>query len=157
MAKVHRKKYKCDICLRVFDFKSSFDLHYYIHSEENCKCESCGKIFSDPRSMKRHVSVVHNKSRLQCSLCDDEFRYTFQLNEHFALIHEKSKSSACKDCGKVYKDIAYLRRHIKTMLQKIFCEVWFESSYENSYSDEILSMWFLYQIISKFRQLETSH
>ena len=107
MAEVHKKKFKCDICLKEFDYQSRLNTHMFTHSKIKCHFEACEKTFTDPSALRRHISTMHNNFKFKCDVCDEEFKYRYELIDHFTLTHEKSKSSNCKDCGKSYKNSHY--------------------------------------------------
>ena len=47
--------------------------------DQDIWCGSCGKIFSNPDSLKLHLEIVH-KMKHPCKLCTKEFRYELTLH-----------------------------------------------------------------------------
>ena len=59
------------------------------------KCDLCGKTFSFPSNLKRHMMSIHDKSKYQCNQCDKDFSFASNLRRHIISIHE-TKKSACR-------------------------------------------------------------
>ena len=70
------------------------------------KCKDCGKSFTDPSNLNRHISVVHKgPKKFPCDVCNGNFKSNNQLS-----IHKKSNHSSlqtnflisahhCEHCG----------------------------------------------------------
>ena len=64
---VHREKVEkisqCDICHKVL--KGSIKLHINVvhHGKKPTKCESCGKLYSEAGTLKRHVEAIHDRKK----------------------------------------------------------------------------------------------
>ena len=73
----------CDTCGKVFSNKLSLRRHSQTHEEKN-KCESCNKAFSSRNSLKQHLKT-HSSSReknFTCRLCAANFTTMSNLKRH---------------------------------------------------------------------------
>ena len=76
-------------------------------------CESCGKSFTEPRLLRRHVNAVHLNIRDHtCSTCGNCFKNKQTLQKHVK-IHSDIYSYVCPfpPCEKKFKQSATLYRH----------------------------------------------
>lgn len=48
-------KFKCKKCNSEFDIKSSFVNHIQSHKKRNIKCDKCGDLYKDGKSIKMHI------------------------------------------------------------------------------------------------------
>ena len=55
--KLH-KSYKCEICLKAFNYESGLLYHKFSHEREN-KCDSCHETFNSPKRLQDHVKCNH--------------------------------------------------------------------------------------------------
>ena len=87
-----------------------------IKKGENPQCISCGKLFSQPQSLNRHISTIHNDVRdHKCEFCGKSFNRKDRLNDHIKSTHsvkmEKTEIQ-CSLCGKFFSSNSNLRKHI---------------------------------------------
>lgn len=61
----HLKKYKCEICDRVFTYKTSFNKHIVSHQDNDSvfNCTFCNKTYSSVKLLNSHVEQFHKKRK----------------------------------------------------------------------------------------------
>jgi len=82
------------------------------------KCDICGKTFSFPSNLKRHMMSIHDKSKFQCNQCDKHFSFASNLRRHVLSIHETKKTACrttypCNHCSKEFLYAANVKRHVE--------------------------------------------
>lgn len=90
-------KVKCEICHKVYDSKTKFNLHFRtVHNKERqtFECLLCGSKswkYKEYKSLKAHVEKSHSmdksKITLTCDLCGEEFYSIKRLKNHMNSNH----------------------------------------------------------------------
>ncbi|XP_041861456.1 zinc finger protein 502-like isoform X1 [Melanotaenia boesemani] len=80
-------------------------------AEKQCLCDTCGKSFLNPSSLKRH-KTVHEK-QYSCKTCGKTFTDKTKFTVHVRF-HTGEKPYACKACGKAFCQNCNLLCHMKT-------------------------------------------
>lgn len=121
--------FKCGTCQRTFGFAENLKLHErFCKTEEPITsfpfcCEICGKGFSVPFKLNRHMRHVHLKIRKHlCDICGDGFKDSSALRGHRAAVHLRIRfPCSAASCGKVCSTQWLWKQHEKTCvhLQKI--------------------------------------
>ncbi|XP_053606530.1 zinc finger protein ZFP2-like isoform X2 [Plodia interpunctella] len=109
------KSYVCQICDKVFRLKESLSSHLdvHIHKYGSFKCLYCTESFSDQEQLVFHKKTKHLSSTpLDCHICDEHFKTQLQLAQHIKE-HLKLKGFICQYCGKEYKELSSMRRHVQ--------------------------------------------
>ena len=95
-----------------------------ITDKKEKECNSCGKYFSKPSDLKRHINAVHNGHKEhKCDPCGKLFSQAAHLKTHIHTIHEGRKDYTCDSCGKSFSKTGNLNRHINAshhQLSKFF-------------------------------------
>ncbi|XP_046333562.2 uncharacterized protein LOC124116323 [Haliotis rufescens] len=95
----------------------------------NCPyCHVCSKVFSDWKSLSRHMKTDHPNSssrRWPCQMCNRRFTSTTKLKTHMVALHMRLKPFSCPHCGKKFSDQSNLRQHqnIHTGERKFTCDI----------------------------------
>ncbi|XP_034179193.2 uncharacterized protein LOC117603804 [Osmia lignaria lignaria] len=81
------------------------------------KCELCSKLFSQKSKLLTHRLSHSNQQPFKCSDCEKAYSSKSKLNAHMRL-HTKTNVHSCKLCDKVFAYPSYLREHVKTHKQR---------------------------------------
>ena len=115
------KEYICHnpSCGKVFLDRNSYRKHIITHGEKQyiCQAEGCGKRFLDNSKLKRHMLVHTGEKPYKCELCNKRFSLDFNLRTHLR-IHTGEKPYVCsfKGCNKRFSQSSNLSAHEKTHL-----------------------------------------
>ena len=71
-------------------------------AKENCKCDECGKSFTNSGSLKEHKAAIHEKVKFDCSICGWKTSWKTHLRKHHAAKHQVAlpKERQCEKCKK---------------------------------------------------------
>jgi len=81
---VHKDRYSCKFCGKVFPRSANLTRHLRTHTgEQPYKCKYCERSFSISSNLQRHVRNIHNKEKpFKCPLCDRSFGQQTNLDRH---------------------------------------------------------------------------
>ncbi|XP_072465326.1 zinc finger and BTB domain-containing protein 40 [Notamacropus eugenii] len=116
--------YDCKKCRMSFPTLQDHRNHIHeVHSKEYHPCPTCGKIFSAPSLLERHM-VTHVRGKpFSCGICDKAYQQLSGLWYHnrthhpdvfAAQNHRSSKFSAlqCSSCDKTFSSTAAHKKHV---------------------------------------------
>ena len=109
---------KCSLCDLVCKGTHKLKLHYKTHGSGPFKCDTCGDLIEDLKSMREHVKS-HNEST--CFLCNEKFPTLNKMIAH-RKIHGQGPFT-CKVCGKVRKGMKSIRQHMNNHDNEVHCEI----------------------------------
>lgn len=131
-ADVQSKKYKCEMCPKLFSQKSKLMAHQLSHSgQQPFKCQTCEKAYSSKSKLNAHMRL-HTKTNVhQCKMCDKVFAYPSYLRDHLKSHKQGSdnasneKSFECVTCKKRFRLLKNLRAHERLHTGKglLHCEI----------------------------------
>ena len=83
------------------------------NSLHSYNCESCGKSFSEPGDLKKHVHIVHEGHKdYNCDSCGKSFAELNKLEKHLHTVHDGYKDYKCESCGKSFTQAQHMKAHI---------------------------------------------
>ncbi|XP_061456735.1 zinc finger and BTB domain-containing protein 40 isoform X2 [Rhineura floridana] len=117
--------YDCKKCQMSFPTLQEHQKHIHAaHSREYHPCPTCGKVFSAPSLLERHVVVHVGGKPFSCQICNKAYQQLSGLWYHnrthhpdifAAQSHRSSKffSLQCSSCNKTFASMAARRRHAR--------------------------------------------
>ncbi|KAL9915945.1 uncharacterized protein ACN2A1_002438 [Glossina fuscipes fuscipes] len=118
--KQHQKRGYVSCCEKKFIKRAFLVDHINQHLNPNhFKCEQCGKIMGNRRSMKSHIrmhEIYDGKREKQhkCHICGKAFAARIVMKTHM-LIHipQDERKFRCTECGKSYSSQLLLNNHLQ--------------------------------------------
>ena len=89
----------------------------FIHGtiEKRVACESCGLLFGDVGSLKRHAARSHRnangKGPVYCPQCNASLKNEQNLRRHIAVCHSGDQENQCDKCNASFSSRGSLRIH----------------------------------------------
>ncbi|XP_061402526.1 transcription factor grauzone-like [Musca vetustissima] len=103
--------------------------HIHCHLDPDYfKCQHCGKVMSDRRSLELHVKTHGIQDKIHiCDICQKGFSRKPGLKIH-KLIHlsDEEKKFSCEQCGKLFGNHNLLANHVRVVHQNkyaLVCDV----------------------------------
>ncbi|CAI9165555.1 unnamed protein product [Rangifer tarandus platyrhynchus] len=118
--------YDCKKCRMSFPTLQDHRKHIHeVHSKEYHPCPTCGKIFSAPSMLERHMVTHVGGKPFSCGICNKAYQQLSGLWYHnrthhpdvfAAQNHRSSKFSSlqCSSCDKTFSSTLEHKKHIKT-------------------------------------------
>ncbi|XP_041861454.1 oocyte zinc finger protein XlCOF6.1-like isoform X6 [Melanotaenia boesemani] len=106
------KQCLCDTCGKRFLYPSSLRRHKTVH-EKQYSCKTCGKTFRHKTKFTVHVRTHTGEKPYSCQTCGKCFSYNSDFLCH-RRIHTGEKPFSCKTCGKCFSQSSILLRHMTT-------------------------------------------
>ncbi|XP_059616062.1 zinc finger protein 791-like [Phlebotomus argentipes] len=139
--KIHMKHHKtleidvtCPHCTLIFDNRKTF-LHHMSKNHRGLpfkitappfKCRVCKKKFMKLDNLKKHVAI--HAIEYKCEICGKYLTTEYWLKKHIRLQHKNNsdipkciltKNFRCVICEKTFRQLAQLRRHLKSCENKL--------------------------------------
>ena len=76
-------------------------------------CKTCGKTFTNPDNLKRHLQRHEGQRNHKCESCGKAFFESGKLKRHVDTVHKGIKPYQCQWCTTAYGQSGDLKRHIK--------------------------------------------
>ncbi|XP_036410776.1 myoneurin-like [Megalops cyprinoides] len=107
-----RAKPVCYTCGKVFSEASSLRRHMRIHrGVKPYVCQLCDKAFTQCNQLKTHVRTHTGEKPYQCDLCQKGFAQKCQLVFHSRMHHGEEKPYKCDVCGLQFATSSNLKIH----------------------------------------------
>ena len=118
--------HKCNMCPKVFPYKSALECHQSCHENETkplekyLDCDECPKKLKTKESLALHKMMHSGVTPYGCDFCDKKFRQSAHKRTHQRNIHMASvdKPFKCNQCPKIYGDSPQRNKHQKTHVEK---------------------------------------
>ncbi|OWK05768.1 MYNN [Cervus elaphus hippelaphus] len=107
-----KAKPMCNTCGKVFSEASSLRRHMRIHKGvKPYVCHLCGKAFTQCNQLKTHVRTHTGEKPYKCELCDKGFAQKCQLVFHSRMHHGEEKPYKCDVCNLQFATSSNLKIH----------------------------------------------
>lgn len=110
------ERFECSYCNK---FVKKLDRHVernhfdFSKNVNRTRCGLCLEQFTQRKDLKRHQANVHGGNSFGCDLCGCLTHRFGHLERHILRVHCEENELLCQQCGKGYKFIWELRRHIQ--------------------------------------------
>ncbi|XP_007197602.1 myoneurin isoform X2 [Balaenoptera acutorostrata] len=109
-----KAKPMCNTCGKVFSEASSLRRHMRIHKGvKPYVCHLCGKAFTQCNQLKTHVRTHTGEKPYKCELCDKGFAQKCQLVFHSRMHHGEEKPFKCDVCNLQFATSSNLKIHAR--------------------------------------------
>lgn len=116
-------KYKCKVCLNIFNKSFNFKKHFYSqHSPKVLKCTECDKSYGSDALLKQHRYDCHSK--IMCSECGKTYTNRYSLLYHIRC-HTGEQPYQCKFCGLKFPWSSRRAEHVRRyhMEPSVECDI----------------------------------
>ena len=106
------KKFKCEACDFTGYSRAAISIHY-ADSHPPCYCSNCGKVYSNPNALARHMYAHNPNKPFECADCDQTFSFESELAAH-RMRHRTRPSFKCMfhTCNKEFRRMSELNSHV---------------------------------------------
>ncbi|KAM5336063.1 myoneurin isoform 4-T4 [Glossophaga mutica] len=109
-----KAKPMCNTCGKMFSEASSLRRHMRIHKGvKPYVCHLCGKAFTQCNQLKTHVRTHTGEKPYKCELCDKGFAQKCQLVFHSRMHHGEEKPYKCDVCNLQFATSSNLKIHAR--------------------------------------------
>uniref|UniRef100_A0A1E1WDW3 C2H2-type domain-containing protein n=2 Tax=Pectinophora gossypiella TaxID=13191 RepID=A0A1E1WDW3_PECGO len=118
--------YKCEGCVKGFNFKAGYDKHMEKHKESNgdYECDLCHQRMASEDKLKSHKR--YHSVRYKCVECGLTRVSRMTIKDHYTATHcHGYYQYNCTECSKVFKRQVSLRKHIAfvhTFKERVQCD-----------------------------------
>ncbi|KAJ8706657.1 hypothetical protein PYW07_012735 [Mythimna separata] len=110
-----RSPYKCEKCVKGFNFEEVLTAHMVKHTREHgtYQCEMCTQYCPSPVSLRGHIKS--HTTRYKCKLCGHIRLSRQHLLEHHAITHTQGATTyTCDKCQFTSNKRTTIQRHVRT-------------------------------------------
>ncbi|XP_075989666.1 zinc finger Y-chromosomal protein-like isoform X2 [Anticarsia gemmatalis] len=110
-----RSPYKCDNCVKGFNFEDVLQTHLIKHTMEHgtYQCEICSQYCPSPVSLRGHMKS--HTTRYKCKLCGAVRLSRQHLLEHYTITHTSAPTTyTCDHCHFTTNKRTVIQRHVKS-------------------------------------------
>lgn len=92
-----KKPFKCEKCLKEFNFEINLIIHIASHQTDYLKCPICYLDFQRQSSFQGHLKNHMKNDNFNCNHCEEEFEYEENFKKHKINQHKKSSENNDND------------------------------------------------------------
>jgi FOG: Zn-finger len=108
----NEKRFKCDVCSKMFTRKYHLKIHHRVHTgEKPFTCAVCSKGFSRNEYLALHKRTHTGEKPYKCDLCHTGFSRNDVLTKHIRTHRIRSKPFLCGICQEAFSFKRALLRH----------------------------------------------
>lgn len=108
----NEKRFKCDVCSKIFTRKYHLKIHLRVHTgEKPFTCAICSKGFSRNEYLALHKRTHTGEKPYKCDLCHTGFSRNDVLTKHVRTHRIRSKPFLCGICQETFSFKRALLRH----------------------------------------------
>ena len=108
----NEKRFKCDVCTKMFTRKYHLKIHLRVHTgEKPFTCAVCSKGFSRNEYLALHKRTHTGEKPYKCDLCHTGFSRNDVLTKHIRTHRIRSKPFLCGICQEAFCFKRALLRH----------------------------------------------
>jgi uncharacterized Zn-finger protein len=103
----------CNVCGKEFSFPSELVRHMRLHSgEKPFACAECNKSFRRKGHLTAHLRTHTGDKPFKCNVCQKSFVQSSTLKRH-QLTHTGEKPHKCEHCDKYFRQKCDLKKHVR--------------------------------------------
>ncbi|XP_070546148.1 zinc finger protein 320-like isoform X1 [Ptychodera flava] len=117
--------FECDVCKRVFSYRSALTKHKRIHSERKFDCRYCDMKFTTEGIRSTHEKELHSEVSAVCTVCEEKFDTRAKMANHLRTAHIKP-GFKCSFCNKKFHSMVGWKAHLEThglLSSKYSCKI----------------------------------
>lgn len=115
-------QFTCNQCGKTYVYKSKYDQHMQIHTNNIFSCSLCEKSFIYKTQLDIHMRVHTKEEPYTCHQCDETFRWSNSLKYHLLRHHSEVLQYKCDQCPKTFAKASYLKTHLNTHAEEKYCD-----------------------------------
>ncbi|XP_062594604.1 sal-like protein 1 [Saccostrea cucullata] len=110
-------RYMCRYCARQFDSAEDMKKHIVSHTKpgrvSNHSCFVCGKTYSTPSKLQRHVRVHSGERPYPCHVCGRRFTRSDHVKQHLKTHLPQREKNTCRICSMKFNTRQALFSHLQ--------------------------------------------
>ncbi|XP_026482573.1 zinc finger protein 714-like [Ctenocephalides felis] len=111
-----KEEIECELCNESFTGQHDLEQHMLEHYHS---CTFCSDTFPDSSALEIHLKIHADVKPFVCTICNEAFAVKLDFDQHVCngektLTLSESESLLCKICGRTYKFMSEMKKHMLT-------------------------------------------